>query len=121
MAKNIGQVYYGSVEFDMGYINRPMQEKRGERPYFPTLVLAVDANSGIIIHNDLLPVENVVMRVQKSFLDMLLQLGKIPREIRMKKETKQMLAPLLRKLPIRTMEVLRMPAAEHVRRAFEMF
>ncbi len=61
------------------------------------------------------------MRVQKSFLDMLLRLGKIPREIRMKKETKQMLAPVLRKLPIRTMEVPRTPASEHVRRTFEMF
>lgn len=38
----------------------------------------------------------------------------------MKKETKQMLAPVLRKLPIRTMEVLRIPVAEHVRRTFEM-
>lgn len=121
MVKNIGQVYYGSIEFDAGYINRPVQEKRGERPYFPTFVLAVDVNTGFIIHNDLLPIENVAMRVQKSFLDMLLRLGKIPREIRMKKETKQMLAPVLRKLPIRTMEVPRTPASEHVRRTFEMF
>ncbi|BDG36430.1 plasmid pRiA4b ORF-3 family protein [Saccharococcus caldoxylosilyticus] len=121
MVKNIGQVYYGSIEFDAGYINRPVQKKRGERPYFPIFVLAVDVNTGLIIHNDLLPVENVVMRVQKSFLDMLLRLGKMPREIRMKKETKQMLAPVLRKLPIRTMEVPRTPASEHVRRTFEMF
>ncbi|KYD10710.1 plasmid pRiA4b ORF-3 family protein [Saccharococcus caldoxylosilyticus] len=121
MVKNIGQVYYGSIEFDAGYINRPVQKKRGERPYFPIFVLAVDVNTGLIIHNDLLPVENVAMRVQKSFLDMLLRLGKMPREIRMKKETKQMLAPVLRKLPIRTMEVPRTPASEHVRRTFEMF
>jgi hypothetical protein len=121
MVKNIGQVYYGSIEFDAGYINRPVQDKRGERPYFPTFVLGVDVNTGFIIHNDLLPIENMAMRVQKSFLDMLLRLGKIPREIRMKKETKQMLAPVLRKLPIRTMEVMRTPATEHVRRTFEMF
>ena len=121
MVKNIGQVYHGSIEFDAGYINRPVQEKRGERPYFPIFVLAVDVNTGFIIHNDLLPIENVAMRVQKSFLDMLLRLGKIPREIRMKKETKQMLAPVLRKLTIRTMEVPQTPASEHVRRTFEMF
>lgn len=67
MVKNIGQVYHGSIEFDAGYINRPVQDKRGERPYFPTFVLAVDVNTGFIIHNDLLPIENVAMRVQKAF------------------------------------------------------
>ncbi|UOE75105.1 plasmid pRiA4b ORF-3 family protein [Parageobacillus thermoglucosidasius] len=121
MVKKIGQVYYGSIEFDAGYINKPVQEKRGERPYFPIFVLAVDVNTGFIIHSDMLPIENVVMRVQKSFLDMLLRIGKIPREIRMKKETKQMLAPVLRRLPIRTIEVSRIFAAEHIRRTFEMF
>jgi hypothetical protein len=121
MTKRIGKQYNAPIEFEASYVNKPIQEKKGDRPYFPTFVLAADLKTGLVIHQDLLPLNDMAMHVQKSFLDMILSLGKVPREVRMKRTTKTMLEPVLTQLPIRVLEVSQVPIIEHVRRLFERF
>jgi hypothetical protein len=121
MAKMIDKKYNAPIEFEASHVNKPIQEKKGERPYFPIFVLAVDLKTGLVIHQDLLPLNDMAMRVQKSFLDMILSLGKVPREVRMKRTTKAMLEPVLSQLPIRVLEVSQVPVVDHVRRLFERF
>jgi hypothetical protein len=122
MTKRIGKKYNAPIEFEASYVNKPIQEKKeGDRPYFPIFVLAADLKTGLVIYQDLLSLNDMAMHVQKSFLDMILSLGKVPREVRMKRTTKTMLESVLTQLPIRVLEVSQVPIIEHVRRLFERF
>lgn len=44
-----------TLELDLYMMDEPVQEKRGERPFFPFMLMLADHNSGMILGVDLLP------------------------------------------------------------------
>ena len=73
----------GQLAWELGifYINRPTQERRGERPYFPELTLAVEPNNGLVLAVEVNgPAPSAVER-QDTIVRVLEKFGMLPAEI----------------------------------------
>lgn len=108
------------VEFSVAYVNRPIQERRSERPYFPLLALAADAASGVILHHQVFRGQTDAKTLQQSFLAFARALGCVPSHVRVTKEHGPLLAPLLRELGV-NMSTGPTPRSDEVRQLFEQF
>ena len=63
------------------YLMNPVQEKKGERAFFPRLALWVDGDSGLIIANNIYPPGDIWKQFQKDFIEILNKVGHIPDSI----------------------------------------
>ena len=74
-----------SVEIDLFMTMTPVQEKRGERPFFPFALLVVDAGSGMILSQDLLSplpsIDDMYSRVPQAVINMFLNNNMLPYEV----------------------------------------
>ncbi len=108
------------AEFSIAYVNKPIQERRWERPYFPLLALAADAASGVILHHQVFRGQLEAKTLQQSFLEFARALGRVPSHVRVTKEHGPLLAPLLRELGV-NMSTGPTPRSDEVRELFEQF
>ena len=108
------------VEFSIAYVNRPIQERRWERPYFPLLALAVDAVSGVILHHQVIGGQLEAKTLQQSFLAFFHALECVPSHVRVTKEHGPLLAPLLYELGVK-ISIGPTPRSDEVRQLFEQF
>ncbi|MCP4424039.1 MAG: hypothetical protein GY803_06085 [Chloroflexi bacterium] len=74
-----------SVEIDLFLTMTPIQEKRGERPYFPFTLLIVDADSGIVLSHGLLSplpsIDKMYSKMPQKVIDLLLDINMLPYEV----------------------------------------
>ena len=56
------------LEFDVSYLPTPIQENRGDRPYYPRLVLIVNKNAGVVIDQHIADKDDAI---EADILDML--------------------------------------------------
>lgn len=74
-----------SVEIDAFMLMAPVEGMRGERPFFPFSLLIADADSGMILEQDLLSplptMEHMYGAVPQKVMNMLLKLNVLPHEI----------------------------------------
>ena len=73
----------GTLVWELGifYIDNPVQERKGERPYFPEMTLAVEPNNGLVLAVELNgPAPSAVER-QDTIVRVLEKFGELPAEI----------------------------------------
>ncbi|MGH9768050.1 MAG: DUF7309 domain-containing protein [Blastocatellia bacterium] len=104
------------IEMELTMLPMPVQEKKG-RPFFPYLLMLAEANSGMILANDMLePLPSLdAMRRELPIkvADHLLQLGVRPETIAVRTETTaRLLAPLAAELGIRIKQSPQLPALD---------
>ncbi|MEL3960191.1 plasmid pRiA4b ORF-3 family protein [Lysinibacillus endophyticus] len=109
-----------SVEFDCGYFITPVQDFPDERPYYPKMVLAVDKKRGMILFNDLMNLQNEVEAAQIGFVNFILQMESVPREVFVNKETAQSIQPIAKMLNVKLIIVNSLPIIEEVYEDMEM-
>jgi hypothetical protein len=99
-----------------------VQEKRGERPYYPYLLMSVDHGSGFILGTDMLSPETYRPEFAEGFLRLAERLKWLPAEIWVKKEEAfDLLEPITSRLGIRLYLVDELEAMEEVRAALGRF
>lgn len=99
-----------------------VQEKRGERPYYPYLLMSVDHGSGLILGTDVLSPETYRPEFAERFLRLAERLTWLPAEIWVKKEEAlDLLEPITSRLGIRLYLVDELEAMEEVRAALGRF
>ena len=73
-------------EMDFFLSPSPVQDKKGERPYYPYLTLTVDHESGFIFGTDLASPETYLEEFPERFLALAERLERLPVEIWVKRE-----------------------------------
>jgi Domain of unknown function (DUF6930) len=104
------------IEIELTMLPMPVREKK-DRPFFPYLLMLVDASSGVILGNDMLqPMPSLdAMRAQlpTKVAEHLLQLGARPLKIAVRTETTaRSLTPLAEEIGIRIKLSPRLPALD---------
>lgn len=68
---------------DIFHVMMPVQENDEDRPYFPIMILAIEPETGMIVAQEMLPLENVRTDLQKALINMFKGKGTgyIPNEI----------------------------------------
>ena len=104
------------IEIELTMLPMPAREKK-DRPFFPYLLMLVDASSGLILGNDMLqPLPSLdAMRAEfpTKVAEYLLKLGVKPLKIAVRTErTAQLLAPLAEELGIRIKMSPRLPGLD---------
>ena len=84
--KKAGSMRNVSIQADISYMPSPVQEKRGERPYFPRVFIIAEQKSGLILdfkmYQDINDDVNIVLN---KLINIFLQKG-IPKEIHVRNE-----------------------------------
>ncbi|WP_019412412.1 plasmid pRiA4b ORF-3 family protein [Paenisporosarcina sp. TG20] len=93
------------VEFDVFHMMLPVQPVPDARPYFPLMVVAMDAQEGLAIHQNMYEGKNRAEIIQLGFIEMMMVLGNIPSEVWVKEETYKLLQPLLKKIKVNVVQV----------------
>jgi hypothetical protein len=92
----------GAWEADYFRAPTPIQEHKGERPYYPYMSLWVDRASGMILHTDMTPTADYRAAFQQQFLDLIARVGFMPRELYVKRpEAQALLTPIAAPLGIK--------------------
>jgi len=104
------------IEIELTMLPMPVREKK-DRPFFPYLLMLVDASSGVILGNDMLqPLPSLdAMRAElpTKVAEHLLQLGARPLRVAVRTErTARSLAPLAEELGIRIKLSPNLPALD---------
>ena len=112
----------GIWEIDSFYSPMGVIEK-GERPYYPLIILWVERFSRFIVNHDLAQPSEGLSELPDQFMNRVETMGSLPQEIVVKKaETFTLLEPITRKLGIKLMKVERLSALEEVQTSmFEIF
>lgn len=84
-----------TMEFSIMSLDIPVQIREGDRPFFPLLVMAADADSGIIYYQDMMEVELHAYQAQKALLDTFVQMNGIPELIIVDPRTARFILPIL--------------------------
>ncbi len=68
---------------DIFHVMMPVQENEDERPYFPMMILAIDTETGMILAQEMLTIENMRTDLQKALINIFKgkTTGYIPHEI----------------------------------------
>jgi len=101
-----------SLEIHWFTLPSPVQERENERPYFPKVLVMLDAKSGIVFAHELLnPIEcQQPQIVQTVVLNMLQQAQVNPKEVFIKhEELYRILSPLFKKLTTPIKKVVNLP------------
>ncbi|MCP1143688.1 plasmid pRiA4b ORF-3 family protein [Lysinibacillus endophyticus] len=103
-----------SVEFDCRYFATPIQDFPDEQPYFPKLLLAVDKKRGLVLFNEFMEIQNEVEAVQKGFVQFIIEMESIPREVFVNEETAHSIMQIAKSLNIKLIVVNSLPVTEEV-------
>jgi uncharacterized protein DUF6930 len=104
------------IEIELTMLPMPVREKK-DRPFFPYLLMLVDASSGVILGNDMLQPLPSLDALRAEFptkvAEHLLQLGARPLRVAVRTETTaRLLAPLAEELGIRIKLSPKLPALD---------
>src|SRR5699024_1881725 len=89
-----------TVEFSYQYLFTPIQKRKGQRPYFPVIVLALDHADGSLIFHELFdkPIDTEV--IQQMFLKTIHTLRGFPKQLIVDEKTEYHLIALIEELDI---------------------
>lgn len=73
-------------EMDFFLSPTPVQDEKGERPYYPYMIMTVDHGSGFIFGTDLASPETYLAEFSERFLALAERLERLPAEVWVKKE-----------------------------------
>jgi hypothetical protein len=106
----------GVLELDYFYTNTAIKGENDERPYFPHLVLGVDAASGMPLGFKLASPSQVPALLVEVLLEVMEGMGMRPARIRIQREeAAAVLKPVTDRLRIRLGRARRLPAVEAAR------
>jgi hypothetical protein len=109
-------------EMDFFLSPSAVQEKRGERPYYPYMTMTVDHGSGFIFGTDLASPGTHLERFPERFLALVERLKRLPVELWVKKEEAyDLLEPITSRLGIELYLVDELEALEDARAALGRF
>lgn len=109
-------------EMDFFLSPTPVQEKRGERPYYPYLTMTVDHRSGFIFGTDLASPEACLAEFPWRFLMLAERLKKLPTELWViKEEAYDLLEPFTSRLGVELYLVDELESLEEARTALGRF
>lgn len=109
-------------EMDFFLSPTAVQDKRGERPYYPYLTMSVDHGSGFIFDTNLASPETYRAELPGRFLALAERLKTLPAEIWVKREeAHDLLEPITSRLGISLYLVDELEALEEARAAFGRF
>ncbi len=108
------------LEVDFFLFPATIQEHKGERPFYPYMLMVVEASSGMVLGSDLLKVETSLIDLWGSLpLEMVKQLaraGFVPGEIQVRSPLlAQVLQPLADELRFKLKHVKRLPMLDEAR------
>jgi hypothetical protein len=106
----------GVVEFDCSILHDGVWGDEEDRPYFPALILAADAGSGMILRMEMVHPDAATEAIAEQFLNLLDTSRKLPaRVVVQNDETSAVLSPVARRLGIRITRARRLPAIDAAR------
>ncbi|MCL6613621.1 MAG: hypothetical protein K6U03_03195 [Firmicutes bacterium] len=114
----------GEWEIDYFYLPAPIQERPGERPYFPLCIVIVDAVKGLIVGNRLASRASLDAEMAELVMETISEKKILPRRILVEREEAyETLAPFARALrdPGLLQHVKRLKLMEEVRRSLKDF
>ncbi|MBD3108523.1 plasmid pRiA4b ORF-3 family protein [Bacillus sp. AGMB 02131] len=114
MRKQMNRMY-APIEFDYFYLNDPIQEYPGQRPFFPLMMLAVECEQELIIYQDIVRMSEL-HTVADCLLDLINKLQLLPSEIYVQRHNLYtLLEPLANKLDIKLKKVPNLPVMTEVK------
>ncbi len=116
LAKSLPRVT-NVIEIDLAMLPSPVKEKQSERPFFPYMLTLAEAQSGMIVGNEMLqplPSLNAMHgKVPQSLLGTFVRLGVLPELVRVRNPLlAELLAPLAEELDFKVAAVRRLPAID---------
>lgn len=106
----------GAWETDYFRAPTPIQEHKGERPYYPYMSLWVDHASGMILHTDMTPAADYRVAFQQQFLDLIEKTRFLPKELYVKQpEAQALLASITAQLGIKLKSARALPMLDEAR------
>jgi hypothetical protein len=113
----------GVLQMDYFYTGAAVKgEEEDERPWYPQILLAADATSGLILGMELVRTDEVPATLVKQLLDIVERMGQRPDRIEVRQEeARLMLKPAVERLGTRVIRVRRMPAVDSARRELGQF
>lgn len=94
----------------------PVQEKKGQRPYYPSVFMCLDLKSGMIIHSNMFPYEGREKRFVEEFIKTMEKMKTIPRDIIVvKQETYELLKTATKKFRFNIILMKRLPLLDEVK------
>lgn len=91
----ICQVVPIQIEFSIMPLDMPVQHAEEERPFFPLLAIAADADTGEVYYQEMLEYELNAYSAQKALLDVFMQMNGVPELIIVDQQTARFILPLL--------------------------
>ena len=120
--KKVAQPMEAIWEMDFALAPTPVQDKKGERPYYPYLTMTVDHDSGFIFGTDLASPESYLEEFPERFLALAESLKRLPAEVWVQREDAyDLLEPLTSRLGIELYLVDELESLEEARAAFRQF
>lgn len=104
-----------TVQFGYFMLPQPIQEEFNGRPFFPLIVLAIDEQQGMIVHQDVTRKEELQPTLQSVLLETFAQLQHIPAAITVTPDVAAMLSPVTEQFSIRVKSQPFLPGIEQVR------
>lgn len=102
----------GVWEGDYFYVPVPVEENKGQRRYYPLLMLFVDAKAGLILHGCNSSIKNFPNDYQSAFINAMEKNQAIPKEILItQKDLVEILEPIASRLKIKVKVVKKLKNA----------
>ena len=112
----------GTWEADFFLSPSPIQEHKGERPYYAYMFLWVDRRTGMVLPPQLVSPDRYAAEFQNHFLSLNEQGGFIPQEVCvLKQEALDLLDPIAQRLGVKLRRSRRLGALEEARNSFMGF
>lgn len=114
----------GNEVWEVDYLHVPttIQEKSTERPYYPKMLMIVEAGSGIVLGHNFFRPDTSPSVVQSELLRTMRRKGDLPREARVRSEQlQQILLPALKAAGVRLQKMESLPALEMAYETIERF
>jgi hypothetical protein len=106
----------GAWEADYFRAPTPIQEHKGERPYYPYMSLWVDRPSGFIMHTDMTPAPEYRAAFQNQLLELVERSRFLPKELYVKQpEAQALLASIAAQLGIKLKSARSLPMLDEAR------
>jgi len=120
--KGISAHRYGIWEVDFFYMPQPVQDKPGERPYYPYTFLWVDSQSGMILHSHLVRPSPELPEFAEQLLQLMERMEGLPSQIQVSREKAfLLLEPIASELDIELHYTKRLPALERAKASLLSF
>ncbi|MGI2326945.1 DUF7309 domain-containing protein [Planococcus sp. YIM B11945] len=100
------------IEFDLFYVDMPIQPSAGARPYFPYMAVALDHKTGMVLNQELFENRNAFENAQFGLNELVNRISMLPKELWLREEMFQMLKAILTKLKVKAKKVENLPEAE---------